>query len=62
MTTDFDLRHRDNQALSSQRTDAAHTGAMKVVVSYQHGPAAGSEVIEVAARNPRDAVTSPSRR
>ena len=29
---------------------------MKVVVSYRHGPAAGSEVIEVAARNPRDAV------
>ena len=61
MTTEFDLRQRDSQALSSHQPDAAPylaaAGAMKVVVSYQHGPAAGSEVIEVAARNPRDAVT-----
>jgi hypothetical protein len=35
----------------------AAAGAMKVVVSYQHGPAAGSEVVEVAARNQRDVVT-----
>ena len=60
MPTEFDLPQRDSRALSSPRTSAAYTlpraGAMKVVVSYQHGPAAGSEVIEVAARNPRDAV------
>ena len=61
MTTEFDLRQHDSQALPSGQPDAAPylaaAGAMKVVVSYQHGPAAGSEVIEVAARNPRDAVT-----
>ena len=61
MATNFDLRQRDSQALPSGQPDAApHLAAavaMKVVVSYQHGPAAGSEVIEVAARDPRDAVT-----
>ena len=60
MTTEFDLRQHDSQALPSGQPDAAPylaAVAMKVVVSYQHGPAAGSEVIEVAARDPRDAVT-----
>ena len=60
MTTETDLRQRDSRVLSSHRTHPtpylAKAIVMKVVVSYRHGPSAGSEVIEVATRSPSDAV------